>query len=168
MRRDHHVGGFAFERHVDDAGIVLLQAVGIEPALARLLQLDLRAQIGPGGVVELQITATGVVEAANRLPIGLGQILEYGIAILVFLDRDCIRLEAEMHRRRTRYAHFRRRPRMGLEKLEMVEHRMMRKAEFAVNTNAARLGLHALELDAVIEFVDLDAVEHPVKIEMPP
>ena len=35
-------------------------------------------------------------------------------------------------------------------------------------TRMARLGLHALELDAVVEFVDLDAVEHAVEIEMPP
>ena len=32
----------------------------------------------------------------------------------------------------------------------------------------ARLGLHALELDAVVEFVDLDAVEHAEEIEVPP
>jgi len=50
----------------------------------------------------------------------------------------------------------------------MVEHRMVGETEFAVNANAARLGLHALELDAVIQFVNLDAVEHPVEIEMPP
>ncbi len=31
-----------------------------------------------------------------------------------------------------------------------------------------RLGLHALELDAVVELVDLDAVEHAEEIEMPP
>ena len=29
-------------------------------------------------------------------------------------------------------------------------------------------GLHALELDAVIDLLDLDAVEHAVEIEMPP
>src|SRR6516164_9803381 len=50
----------------------------------------------------------------------------------------------------------------------MLEHRMMRKVELAMNANAARLGLHALELDAVVELVDLDAIEHAVKVKMPP
>ena len=50
----------------------------------------------------------------------------------------------------------------------MLQHRMTGKAELALDADAARLGLHALELDAVIELVDFDAVEHPVKIEMPP
>ncbi len=84
MRGDRHVGRLAFERAVDDAGIVLLQAVGVKPALARLFQLGLRAQIGPGGVVELQIAAAGVVEAADRLPIGLRQIVEDGVAVGVY------------------------------------------------------------------------------------
>jgi hypothetical protein len=32
----------------------------------------------------------------------------------------------------------------------------------------SRLGLHTLELDAVIELHDVDAVEHPEEVEVPP
>ena len=81
MGGDHHVGRLAFERGIDDAGVVLLQAIGVEPAVARLFQFGLRAQIRPGGVVELQIAAAGVVERANGLLVGLAQILEDGIAV---------------------------------------------------------------------------------------
>src|SRR4029077_3224251 len=73
-----------------------------------------------------------------------------------------------MHRRRARNAHFRRHAGVGFEKFEMIDHRMMREAELAMDANAARLGLHALKLDAVIELVDLDAGEHAVEIEVPP
>ena len=45
---------------------------------------------------------------------------------------------------------------------------MVRKAELAVNTDAARLGLHALEFNAVVELVDFHAVKQAVKVEMPP
>ena len=44
----------------------------------------------------------------------------------------------------------------------------LEKPILPVTRIAARLGLHALELDAVVEFVDLDVVEHAVEIEMPP
>jgi len=42
------------------------------------------------------------------------------------------------------------------------------KADLAFDPNAARLGLHALKLNAVIEFVYFDAVEQAVEIEVPP
>ena len=67
MRRDHHVGGLAFEHRIDDAGIILLQPIGVQAAIAGLLQLRLRAEISPGGVVELQVAAAGVVEATDCL-----------------------------------------------------------------------------------------------------
>ena len=50
----------------------------------------------------------------------------------------------------------------------MLDHRVVGEADLAVDADRPRLGLHALELDAVIELVDLDAVEHAEEIEMPP
>ena len=46
----------------------------------------------------------------------------------------------------------------------------MRVAEpdLAGDLDAAGLGLHALELDAVIELDDVDAVEHAEEVEVPP
>ena len=45
---------------------------------------------------------------------------------------------------------------------------MIGKSDLADHTDAFRLGLHALELDAVVGLVDFDPVEHPEKIEVPP
>ena len=58
--------------------------------------------------------------------------------------------------------------RIGLEEPEMLQHRMVGEAELAGDADALRLGLDALELDAVIELVDLDIVEHAEEVEMPP
>ena len=50
----------------------------------------------------------------------------------------------------------------------MLDHRVVGEADLAGDLDALHLGLHALELDAVVEFVELDAVEHAEEIEMPP
>ncbi len=71
--------------------------IDVEPALARLLQLLLRAEIGPGGVVELQIAAAGVVERAHRLVIGGGEIVEDRVAARIGSLAHGARLEPEMH-----------------------------------------------------------------------
>ena len=49
----------------------------------------------------------------------------------------------------------------------MLHHRMVGEADLAGDADASRLRLNTLELDAVVEFVELDAVEHAEKIEVP-
>ena len=55
-----------------------------------------------------------------------------------------------------------------LQELEVLDHRMIGEPDLAVDLDRARLGLHALELDAVVELVNLDTVQHPEEIEVPP
>src|SRR5438128_10945129 len=45
---------------------------------------------------------------------------------------------------------------------------MVGKADLAHDAQPLRLGLHAVELDALLGLVNLDAVEHPEKVEVPP
>src|SRR5258708_21962036 len=45
---------------------------------------------------------------------------------------------------------------------------MVGKADLAHDAQPLRLGLHAAELDAVLGLVNLDAVEHPEKVKVPP
>src|SRR5262249_43267114 len=47
-------------------------------------------------------------------------------------------------------------------------HRMVGKADLAHDAQPLRLGLHTAELDALLGLVNLDAVEHAEKIEVPP
>ncbi len=149
-------------------GVALLQMVDVEAAVARLLQFLLRAEIGPGGVVELQIAAAGVVEGLDRLLIGDRQIVEDRVAAGIGVLAHRIGLEPEMERRGRRDAHLRRQLGVLLQELEVLDHRMVGEPDLAGDLDRARLGLHALELDAVVELVDLDVVQHPVEVEMPP
>ena len=76
--------------------------------------------------------------------------------------------QTEMQHRRRRNGHLRHDAGVGLEKLEVLQHRMVGEADLADDAQALRLGLHAAELDALVGLVDLDAVEHAEEIEVPP
>src|SRR5260221_12471669 len=73
-----------------------------------------------------------------------------------------------MQRRRRRDGHLRRDLGVGFEKLEVRQHRMVGKADLAHDAQPLRLGLYAPELDALLGLVNLDAVQHPEKVEVPP
>src|ERR1700733_13114277 len=73
-----------------------------------------------------------------------------------------------MKHARARDGHLRHHLGVGLEEPKVLQHRMVGKPDLAVDTDALRLGLDALELNAVSKLVDLDAVEHAEEIEMPP
>ena len=76
MHGDRHVGRLAFERRVGQPRIALRQRVGIVAALFRMRALARVAHHRPGGVVELQVAAAGVVEGADRGAIGGGEIVK--------------------------------------------------------------------------------------------
>src|ERR1039457_658792 len=73
-----------------------------------------------------------------------------------------------MHLAERRDAHLRRHLGMRLQKLEVLDHRMVGEADLSGDLDALHLGLHALELDAVVELVELNTVQHAEEIEMPP
>ena len=50
----------------------------------------------------------------------------------------------------------------------MVEHRVAVEADLARDFQRLRLGLHALELDAVLGLDDLDAFKPAEEVEVPP
>src|SRR5207244_1200206 len=57
---------------------------------------------------------------------------------------------------------------VGLEKSEVLEHRVVGKSDLALDAQALRLGLHAAELDALVGLEQLHPVEHAEEVEMPP
>src|SRR5215831_13657870 len=100
------------------------QRVRIVAALFRLLALECRAHHRPGGVVELQISAAGVVESADRLFVGRRHIGEIGVEIRIDVPGDRLPALAEMHGAGRRDAHFRDDTRLRLKEAEMVDLRM--------------------------------------------
>jgi hypothetical protein len=169
MRRDHHVARLACKRGVENTCVVAHERVGVKTARLRFRHLLLGAQIGPGGVVELQVAATGVVEVLDRLLIGVAEILENIVPVRIDLGVDRAGLEPKMHDGRTWDRHLGRHLGVRFDEFEMLDEGMrLRKADLAFYARGLPLGLHALKLDAVVELADLDAVEQPVEIEMPP
>ena len=144
---------------VGQARIALRQRFGLVAALLGVRALARIAGHRPGGVVELQIAAAGVVEGADRRPIGFGDIVKERVQIGIDVFADGRTALPEMQRARRRYRHFRHDARVRLQKLEMLEHRMTGETDLAVDLERVRLGLHAVELDAVVGEVELHAVE---------
>ena len=153
MRRHHHVGRLLGQRVVDDARVDLLQAVRIVAALARLLQFVRRTEIGPHGIVELQIAAAGIVECLHRLAVGLAKVEEELLEIGIDLLRNRPAAAPEMQHRGgdgiVIFARDMRRVGMLLQEAEVIQHRMVvGEIELADHANGVVPGLDARELDA--------------------
>ena len=74
MHRDRHVGGNVRHRRVDEVGVERAELVRIVAALGHLVAILRIAQHGDEHLVELQIAAAGVGEAAHRLFVGVAEI----------------------------------------------------------------------------------------------
>jgi hypothetical protein len=81
MHGDCHVGGLGSQRGSGEPRIACRQAVGIVAAFFRLRPLVRVAQHRPGGVVELQIAAAGVIESADRSAVSIGEIVKERIEV---------------------------------------------------------------------------------------
>jgi hypothetical protein len=166
---DDHVVWLVCERLVDEVGVPVGQPIDLDTASAGLLEFGVGAQVGPCGVVELEVATSGVIKGADGVTIGLREIVEDIVAVLVGRPAHRILLEAEVHDRRCRDAHLGRRARGRLQEAVVIEHRMVtRKAHPAVDLQAVRGCLNALKLDSVIELHNLDAIETAEEVEMPP
>ena len=115
----------------------------------------------------MQIAAAGVVEAADRLLIGLRQIVEDGVAVGVILGLDGIGLQPEVQDGRARDCHLRHSAGVRLEEFEMLDHRVIGKPDLAVDANGCCPALDAVELDAVVKLAGFHAVKHAEEVEMP-
>ena len=145
------------------------QLVDILAARARFRQLILGAEVGPYRVVELQVAAARVVEGLDSLGIDLGEIVEIGAHVRIGLRTYGLATAAEVHHRRRRDGHLGHEPGIGRQELEVREHGVVgRKIQLAGHLQALWLGLHAVELDAVVEHDPLAARQVPEEIEVPP
>src|SRR5262249_41211897 len=109
----------------------------------------------------------GLIECLHGLPIRVSQVFENVVPVTIRLAGRA-GLEPEVKNARARYGHLGDGARVRLQEFEMLDHRLAGKAELPDDPDALRLGLHALELDAVVELVELDAVQHGEEVEMPP
>src|SRR5687767_2484110 len=98
--------------------------IGADAALGRLGELILGAEVGPCGVIELEVPASGVVERLYRGPIGGGEVVEDVVMPAVGGALECVALEPEVEHGRGGDAELRHDPGRlgdGLEESEVIE-----------------------------------------------
>ena len=168
MHGDGHVRRLALERRAGQPRILLRQGVGIVASLLGMGALVGIAHHRPGGIVELQIAAAGVIEGADRGAVGGREVVKEPIErrIKLFADRGAAL--AEVQRRRRRNGHFRRHAGVGFQELEVLQHRVAGETHPAGDLDAFVLSLHAVKLNPALGGVGRDAVEAFEEIEMPP
>src|SRR5262245_22251148 len=168
MHGNRHVGGDVRHRGIDQVGITLGEPAWVVAAPFLGLAVDGVAQHGDEHLVELQVATAGIGESAHALAVGGAQLgeelLEGGIGLLAHRGAA----GAAVERRRRRNRDLRRPRRVRLDELEMLQHRVIGKAELADDARALRACLHALECDALLHHVALGAVETPEEVEVPP
>src|SRR5262245_4673243 len=169
MRGDRHIGGLGFERLIEGLGINTRQLVHILTAGLCLGQLLLGTQVGPYRVIQLKVTAAGIVKGHHRLGVEFGKIVEIGARVGICLTADGIASAAEMHDRWRGDGHLRHEPGVGLQEPEVTNHRVVgREVEPARHLEALWLSLDPPELDAVVEHDPLATLKLPEEIEVPP
>ena len=156
-------------RRVDQVGVERAELVRIVAALRHLLAVLRIAQHGDEHLVELQVAAAGVGEAAHRLLVGVAEVGPELVHVRIGSLVDRRAAGAAVDRRRRRNGNFRDPFRMGGDELEMLDHRVrLLHAERAGDLDALVTRRRGREGDAGIHHVFLGAVETPEEIEMPP
>ena len=170
MHGDGHARRAPGAGGVGEIGIDLQQPVGIVAAAAQVVALRLVAEVGDEHLVELQVAAARLAEGAHRLAVGPAEIGEKRLHVGVDRPLDRLPSAAIVQRRRRRDGHLgHRRPGDRFQEPEMAEHGMAgREIDPAVNVQAFRLGLRALELQALRHAHQLDAVELAQEVVVPP
>ncbi len=117
----------------------------------------------------MQIAAARVVKGADGVTPGGGEIVEVVLQIRVDVAVDGRRAAAKMQHARAWNGHFR----LGIaadafQEAEIFQHRMIAKRHFTGDAHALRFGLDAVELDALIHFHQLHALQRAEEVEMPP
>ncbi len=119
-------------------------------------------------LVELQVAAARVREGAHRFGVSPSEVGEEVVEPRIHGLADRLAADAAVHGGRRRYRDFGGAARMRLHEPEMLDHRMVAKAELAHHARAFRTRGHARKRDPLVHRIALDAVEPPEEIEVPP
>src|SRR4029078_3604237 len=168
LHGDRHVGGLALQRRAGDLRIDRGQRIRVIAPRFRPFPLSGIAHHRPGGIVELEIAATGIVKGLDRRAPGGGEVREKLVITRIgLLAHHCAALP-EMKRAGRRDRHLRRHTAFALQELEMLDMRMALEFDLAVDADCLMLGLDAVKLDPGIGRDRGDAFQAPEEIEMPP
>src|SRR5699024_505162 len=150
---------------IDRLQIFSDKIIGIPPLFPQLLFLFIGAEICPGSIIKLEISASCIVECTDGFFICCSQIPEEVIFLRIDMSVD---FTPEMQHARTWYCEFRCMVScLFLEVFEIFKERVVAKIQFSGHPDDSCLRLLFLELDAASGPVSLDP-DHAVKeVEMP-
>src|SRR5262245_30256575 len=168
MHGDCHVGRLPFERGVGHLRIDRRQLIRIVAAPFGLPALLRIAHHRPGGIIELEIAAAGIIKSANRLAPGRCHISEELVEVGVDLPAHQRPALPEMKRAGSRNAHFRRNAAMSFQELEVLDLRMTDEIYLAADFDAFMLGLDTVKLNAGGSADRFNTLQPAEEIEMPP
>ncbi len=169
MQTDGQILRLAFQRLVQHPGIGTRQLVRVIATLADLAALIVGAEVGPDGVVQLQVATARRIESVNGIAPGLRQVVKIDIQIRVDSGVDIFAAATEMQHARAGDGHLW----LGvatdaLQIAEVLQHRMAAEPQLARNAHSVGFGLHAVELNALVRVVTLHALQAVEEIKMPP
>ena len=108
-------------------------------------ELALVAHHRPGGVVELQVAAAGIVEGAHRRAISVSHVLEISFEIRIGFFADGTPALAEVQHAGRRNGHLRRDARVLLDEPEIVDMVVVGITDAADHAHTLGLGLYAVK-----------------------
>ena len=168
MHGHHHVAGPAGDGGIDQLRIGLEQPFHLIAPVLQLCQLFGVAEIGDVRLVQLQVAATGRGEVLDRRGIGGAEVGE---------EAGHVRIGMGIHRPppATEMQHGGRgdgllrhgRAGMRRDEAEILDEGMRQVADRAIHLQPIGLGLAALELDALVALIHLDAAKPGEEVEMP-
>ncbi len=167
MHGDGHVGRLVGERCVGHLRVDRRQVVRVVAALPGMLALLGIADHRPGGVVELQIAAAGVVEGTDRLLPGSSNVGKEDVKVRIGLLADHLPALTEVERARRRDAHLRHDVAMAFKELEVLDLRMAGEIHLTVDLDRLAFRHNAVELNRR-RFDQVNALQALEEIEMPP
>src|SRR6185437_2444867 len=133
-----------------------------------LLTLFRVAEVGEENVIELQVAATDGVIGGHRVLIGLDDVGEENLGILVCGRSDIGGIGTEVQTGWAGDGNLRADLGVLLHEAEMTQHGMiLREAELAVDDRMKRWQRGAVELHTLTAEFQVHAVEHSHEVEMP-
>ena len=135
MGADDHVGGLADQGGVDQVCPEVQHLVRVIAAATELLAYLGVADEGQAHVIQLQVRAAGIGKRLDRLAVGEGQIMEHRLNVRIgaLVDDVTPVARGRGQHRRGRNGEFRRAVRVGLQELEVLDHRVPGEVELPGN-----------------------------------
>ena len=167
MHGHAHAFGTPGDGGVDHVGVNVGELVGIVAAVAQHLALIGVAQVGEVDFVELQILAPCCAQRSDRFFVRLAQVVIELIDDRVHLPGHRVSAASIVQHAGRGNGHLGGAGGVGLQKLEVLDERMIDEIQLAGDAQAFGFGLAFLKSDALLGVITFDAFQFFQEIQVP-